>query len=63
MTRESILVTARMELVPATPSIVRADLGNRDELGRLLNARVPAAWPPPLVDAAALQWVLKSVEA
>ncbi|MDB6111218.1 MAG: acetyltransferase, ribosomal protein N-acetylase [Pedosphaera sp.] len=63
MSEEPILATARMALVAAKPQMVRADLSNRAELGLLLNAAIPQAWPPPLVDAAALQWILKSVEA
>src|SRR5690348_6580853 len=62
MTKESILASARLELVPATLAILQADLCDRLELARLLNARVPEQWPPPLVDAAALEWSIQSLE-
>jgi ribosomal-protein-alanine N-acetyltransferase len=43
--------TGRLELVPATLPMLRSDLNhNHAELGRLLNAAIPAAWPPPLLD-------------
>lgn len=45
------LFTGRLELVPATLPILQSDLDhNHTELGRLLNAVIPAAWPPPLLD-------------
>jgi ribosomal-protein-alanine N-acetyltransferase len=63
MTKESIPASPRLELVPATLSIVQADLRDRGESGRLLDARIPESWPPPLVDAAALEWTIQSLEA
>lgn len=39
--------TRRIELVPATPEILAADLHDHGDLGRLLDARVPGSWPPP----------------
>jgi [ribosomal protein S5]-alanine N-acetyltransferase len=63
MTKESILASARLELVPATLAIVQADLRDRGELGRLLDALVPEFWPPPFVDAAALEWIITALRA
>jgi RimJ/RimL family protein N-acetyltransferase len=42
--------TKRLELVPATRQILESDTGDRTELARLLNAGIPGAWPPPLMD-------------
>jgi [ribosomal protein S5]-alanine N-acetyltransferase len=40
------LHTRRLDLVPATREILSADLHNHNELSWLLDAEVPAAWPP-----------------
>jgi RimJ/RimL family protein N-acetyltransferase len=47
--------TARLELVLATADLFRADLEGRHALGEALGARVPRAWPPPLLDDATLR--------
>jgi len=38
--------TRRLDLVPATGEILSADLSDHKRLSRLLEAKVPAAWPP-----------------
>jgi Acetyltransferases, including N-acetylases of ribosomal proteins len=38
--------TRRLDLVPATGEILSADLSDHRRLSRLLEAEVPAAWPP-----------------
>ena len=43
------LATPRLELLPATAAVARAAVADRDALARLLDARVPAAWPPELM--------------
>lgn len=48
------IITERLELVPATPAILAADSGDRTGLARLLDATIPAGWPPPLLDDATL---------
>jgi len=40
------LHTRRLDLVPATREILSADLNRHEKLSRLLEAEVPAAWPP-----------------
>jgi Acetyltransferases, including N-acetylases of ribosomal proteins len=40
------LHTLRLDLVPGTSAIFSADLHDHNELGRLLDAEVPEAWPP-----------------
>jgi RimJ/RimL family protein N-acetyltransferase len=47
--------------VAATLEIVTADLHRRDELPSLLQARIGAGWPPPLVDVAAMQQLKHSL--
>lgn len=42
--------TERLELIPATRQILESDTGDRTGLARLLNAGIPGAWPPPLMD-------------
>ena len=44
------LRTQRLHLIAATVEAARAELENRAELERLLGARLPAHWPPPLND-------------
>jgi len=38
--------TERLDLVPATVEVLESDLHDHTELARLLDARVPLAWPP-----------------
>lgn len=53
--------TGRLELVSATEPMVKADLDQRAELSRLLDARLPDDWPPPLTDRSGLEWTLNSM--
>lgn len=55
--------TRRLELRPATEQSLRAELArDYDELAKLLQASVSVSWPPPLYDAAALEWTLAKVQ-
>lgn len=56
------LTTPRMRLVPSTVDLVRAEIGDRPELARLLGATVPVDWPPDEA-ADALPWFLERLEA
>jgi [ribosomal protein S5]-alanine N-acetyltransferase len=47
--------TERLELIPATLHHFKSDLDDRTELARLLQAEIPAAWPPPLMDAGVIR--------
>ena len=38
--------TRRLDLIPATVEILKSDLHDHAALARLLDATVPAAWPP-----------------
>lgn len=42
--------TERLELIPSTRPILESDLNDRTGLARNLNAEIPEAWPPPLMD-------------
>ena len=47
-----VIETPRLRLVPATPALARAEIGDRGEFGRLLGASVPDNWRPvTLADA------------
>lgn len=50
------LTTERLELVAGTAELARADISDRARFARLLGARVPPAWPPPLNDEASMEW-------
>ena len=44
--------SVRLEVMPATVALARAEIGDRDEFARLLGASVPDNWPPEtLADA------------
>lgn len=51
------LETRRMILVAATEEMAAAELRDRASFARLLGARVPAAWPPPLNDETSMQYL------
>jgi len=46
--------TGRLELVPATLEMLISDRNERAMLARLLDADIPASWPPELVDKATM---------
>ncbi|HET8946781.1 MAG TPA: GNAT family protein [Candidatus Polarisedimenticolia bacterium] len=52
------IATERLDLVPATPELLRAALGSRDRLASALRARVPESWPPRYLDDAAIEYTL-----
>ena len=54
--------TPRLELIAATPRLVRAELADLDLFSKMLAARVPASWPPELYDRQAAEWTLKYLE-
>ncbi len=53
-----MIVTERLELVPATPVTTRAALAGSSALAASLSATVPATWPPEYLDAPALLYTL-----
>jgi RimJ/RimL family protein N-acetyltransferase len=60
--RPATLRTARLTLVPADATHLRAELAARDALGALLGAEVPASWPPGEYDRAAQEYFLARLE-
>ncbi len=54
--------TARLDLLPATIPLARAEIGDRAEFARLLGATVPDNWPPETL-ADALHLFLEWLEA
>lgn len=57
-----MIATSRLTLVPGTVALARAELVDRAEFARLLDATVPDNWPPEtLVDA--LPSFLRALEA
>lgn len=47
--------TPRLDLVRADRTILESDLHNHGELAHLLEAEIPSAWPPPLMEIAVLK--------
>ncbi len=58
----STVATARLRLTAATVALARAELSDRSEFARLLQAAVPASWPPESL-ADALPFLLAQLEA
>ena len=50
MITRTVIRTERLELIPATPAMVRCEGTNHPELGRFLDAEIPDSWPPSLLD-------------
>ena len=57
-----MIVTERLELVPATIDSVRAALEGTEALSRAMKALVPSTWPPEYLDDAALQFTIARLE-
>ena len=53
------ILTERLELIATTVEMVRAEIHDREEFARLVGARVPDGWPPPLNDQDSMQWTLR----
>jgi RimJ/RimL family protein N-acetyltransferase len=56
------LRTARLLLIPGTVESLRAELRSNDDLGKVIGAEIPAAWPPELYDADAVNWTIAALE-
>jgi RimJ/RimL family protein N-acetyltransferase len=53
-----MIVTERLEIVPATLEITRSALAGNEALQVSLGASVPPTWPPEYLDRAALEFTL-----
>jgi ribosomal-protein-alanine N-acetyltransferase len=56
------LSTERLELVAGTAELAHAERGDRPRLARLLRARLPDGWPPPLNDDDSRTWVTRYLD-
>jgi len=56
------LRTTRLRLIPATPELIRADLGGPASLGAALGFEISDIWPPEFYDAPAMEWTLAQLE-
>ena len=54
-----MLFTQRLDLIEGSRDSVRAAIDDHARLGELLHARIPASWPPELLDISALEWTLR----
>jgi ribosomal-protein-alanine N-acetyltransferase len=55
------IVTARLELVAAEPSIARAEADRVQGWCTPLGVEPPRSWPPPLLDVSTLHWLAAAV--
>lgn len=53
-----VIRAERLELIPATVQMLRAELQGRGELQVLLGAQVPDSWPPELYDRRTIEYIL-----
>ena len=56
------LRTERLEIVPGTPALGRAEMGDRARFAQLLGAEVPTSWPPPENDEKTMTFFTEYVE-
>lgn len=58
-----VIHTQRLTLIPSSARHVRAELESQSAIGTLLNADVPASWPPGQYDRDAQEFFLGALEA
>ncbi len=58
---EFTIRTPRLQLIAATVQHIRAELHSPNSIGALLNAEVPASWPPGQYDRDAQEFFLQSL--
>ena len=44
------MITERLELIPATTDLCEAEARGPEAVGQALRVRVPASWPPPVLE-------------
>jgi RimJ/RimL family protein N-acetyltransferase len=52
-----------LELIAGTVDLARAEMNDRSQFSRILDAHVPEHWPPPLDDADTVAFHLERLEA
>ncbi|MFA7227433.1 MAG: GNAT family N-acetyltransferase [Melioribacteraceae bacterium] len=57
-----IVKTGRLEIISGSLEHIKAELKDLQELSRLLDAEIPADWPPPLNDEQSQNYFLKYAE-
>ena len=57
------IITNRLDLVQASPAMIRAELGSHDALAALLDAAMPEDWPPEFFERDDLERALVRSEA
>lgn len=62
LSERPVIETPRLRLVPASRELALAELEGRPALAALLQADVPASWPPPLNDEQTVRWTLDKLE-
>ncbi len=58
-----MIVTERLDLIPATPALLRSHLLGRAALARALSATVPEGWPPERCGHGTALELLQALEA
>jgi RimJ/RimL family protein N-acetyltransferase len=56
------ITTPRLALIAATPEMVKAEIHDRALLSSLLEAEVPANWPPEFNDLQTMSFTLRQLE-
>src|SRR4051812_43389299 len=57
-----MIITERLELIPASIELTQAALEGKSALQKAVAAQVPESWPPEYLDTAALQFTLERLE-
>jgi RimJ/RimL family protein N-acetyltransferase len=53
------ITTNRLDLIAGTPALVEAELHEPRRFAELLQADIPANWPPPLNTSETMEWCLR----
>jgi ribosomal-protein-alanine N-acetyltransferase len=56
------VTTERLDLIPGTLEMARAEVFERAALPGLVGAELPSAWPPPLNDDDSMRWFMRAAE-
>lgn len=56
------MITERLELIPATVDLCEAEAQGPEAVGRALHARVPASWPPSVLEADDVERLRRQLE-
>lgn len=56
-----LIKSRRLNLIAATPGLIKKDIEGREFLSEALEASVPESWPPDLYGARAMQFALEQL--